>query len=53
MVLHTWTRDLRFHPHVHALVTAGGLAADGSRWVPSDKKYLFPVEAMGALLRAK
>jgi hypothetical protein len=53
MVLHTWTRDLRFHPHVHALVTAGGLAADGSRWVPSDKKYLFPVEAMGALLRGK
>jgi hypothetical protein len=25
MVLHTWTRELRFHPHVHALVTAGGL----------------------------
>ena len=53
MVLHTWTRDLRFHPHVHALVTAGGLAADGSRWVPSRKNYLFPVEVMGALLRGK
>ena len=53
MVLHTWTRDLRFHPHVHALVTAGGLASDGSRWVPSGRKYLFPVEVMGMLLRAK
>jgi hypothetical protein len=53
MVLHTWTRDLRFHPHVHALVTAGGLASDGSRWLPSGRKYLFPVEVMGTLLRGK
>jgi hypothetical protein len=53
MVLHTWTRELRFHPHVHALVTAGGLATDGSRWAPSNRKYLFPVEVMGALLRGK
>jgi len=53
MVLHTWTRDLRFHPHAHALVTAGGLAEDGARWLSSSKKYLFPVEVMGALLRGK
>jgi hypothetical protein len=53
MVLHTWTRDLRFHPHVHALVTAGGLANDESRWVRSGKTYLFPVEVMGTLLRGK
>jgi predicted Zn-ribbon and HTH transcriptional regulator len=53
MVLHTWTRELGFHPHVHALVTAGGLATDGSRWAPSNRKYLFPVKVMGALLRGK
>lgn len=53
MVLHTWTRELRFHPHVHALVTAGGLALDGAHWSPSNRKYLFPVEIMGALLRGK
>ena len=53
MVLHTWTRDLRFHPHVHAIVTAGGLALDGSRWLPSSSKYLFPVKVMGELLRGK
>jgi hypothetical protein len=52
MVLHTWTRDLRFHPHVHALVTAGGLE-ERARWVSSSEKYLFPVEVMGALLRGK
>jgi hypothetical protein len=53
MVLHTWTQALHFHPHVHALVTAGGLALDASRWQPSSSKYLFAVAAMGALLRGK
>src|SRR5690606_14520910 len=31
-VLHTWTRDLSLHPHVHCIVTAGGLAPTG-RWL--------------------
>jgi len=53
MVLHTWTRDLRFHPHVHAIVTGGGLSDDGSRWVPSDEGFLFPFQVMGALFRGK
>jgi predicted Zn-ribbon and HTH transcriptional regulator len=53
MVLHTWTRELHFHPHVHAIVTAGGLSSDGHRWVDSSRRYLFPVEAMGELLRGK
>ena len=53
MVLHTWTRELAFHPHVHAIVTAGGLALDRSRWVASNPEYLFPVKLMGALLRGK
>jgi hypothetical protein len=53
MVLHTWTRKLEFHPHVHAIVTAGGLAHDGARWIATSPKYLFPREAMSALLRGK
>lgn len=53
MVLHTWTRDLRFHPHVHALVTAGGLHVNGSGWVSGSHKYLFPVQVMGSLFRGK
>jgi hypothetical protein len=53
LVLHTWTRDLRFHPHVHVLATAGGLALDGRRFVHARKDYLFPVEVMGRLLRGK
>ena len=52
LVLHTWTRDLGYHPHVHAIVTAGGLAADASRWVPRES-YLFSNKVMGALFRGK
>jgi hypothetical protein len=51
MVLHTWTRDLRFHPHVHAIVTAGGVDASGV-WHPT-KDFLLPVKVMGQLLRGK
>ena len=53
LVLHTWTRELGFHPHLHVLATAGGLALDGSGIVPSGKKYLFPVGMMGKVFRAK
>ena len=31
-ILHTWTRELSFHPHLHCVVTGGGLTADGQRW---------------------
>lgn len=52
-VLHTWTRDLRFHPHLHCVVTGGGLALDGQRWVDSGGKFLFPVKVISALFRGK
>ncbi len=52
-VLHTWTRDLRFHPHLHCVVTDGGLALDANRWVDAGGKYLFPVKVISALFRGK
>ena len=53
-ILHTWTRDLRYHPHVHLLVTAGGLSADGTGWVaPKYGSYLVPVQALSLIFRAK
>jgi len=53
-VLHTWTRALTFHPHVHCIVTGGGLSDDESRWVSSRKqRYLFPVKVMSRLFRGK
>jgi Putative transposase/Transposase zinc-binding domain len=53
LVLHTWTRELTFHPHVHAIVTAGGLALDGSRFCRARRGYLFPVTVMRKLFRGK
>lgn len=52
-VLHTWTRDLRYHPHVHCIVTAGGLSSDGEWRQPKQPSFLFPVRAMGEVFRGK
>jgi len=53
LVLHTWTRKLEFHPHVHGLVTAGGLLEDQSGWKAASETYLFPIDAMRVVFRAK
>jgi hypothetical protein len=52
-VLHTWTRELALHPHVHCIVTGGGLTEDGSKWKSAKKHFFFPVHVMGALFRKK
>lgn len=52
-VLHTWGRNLSYHPHVHYLVPAGALAFDGQQWLASRHNFLVPVRALSALFRAK
>jgi predicted Zn-ribbon and HTH transcriptional regulator len=52
-VLHTWTRELQFHPHIHCVVTGGGLSLDGERWVATRPDFLLPVRVLGALFRGK
>jgi len=52
-VLHTWGRNLSYHPHVHYLVPGGGLAADGQTWLPARKNFLLPVRALSRIFRAK
>ena len=51
-VLHTWTRDLQYHPHVHYIVAGGGLTDDG-RWVASREQFLVHVRPLGVIFRAK
>ena len=51
-VLHTWTRALEHHPHVHMLVPAGGLAKNGE-WRESRKKFLVPVQALSRGFRGR
>ncbi len=50
-VLHTWTGRLDYHPHVHFLVTAGGLSLDGLKWIPSKPGFLVPVKALSRMIR--
>ena len=52
-VLHTWGQNLLLHPHLHCVVTGGGLSPDGARWVPTRKHYLLPVKVLGRLFRGK
>ena len=51
-VLHTWTRALLYHPHVHFIVTGGGLSQD-RRWLAARKDFLVPVKALSPIFRAK
>ena len=53
-VLHTWSRTLEYHPHVHLLVTAGGLTPDGAAWIrPAHPRFLLPGYVLSRLFRAK
>jgi hypothetical protein len=52
-VLHTWGRQLDYHPHIHILVPAGGLSEDGGQWRPSRAQFFVPVEALSPIYRAK
>jgi Putative transposase/Transposase zinc-binding domain len=54
-VLHTWGQQLSFHPHIHCIVSGGGITT-GNEWKEAKKndwKFLFPVKAMSIVYRAK
>ena len=51
--LHTWRRDMGYHPHVHFIVPGGGLSPDRSKWLPSNPEFFVPVEALSPIFRAK
>jgi hypothetical protein len=52
-VLQTWTRDLRYHPHIHYLVPAGAFASVEGRWVRAKGRFLVHVKPLGKLFRGK
>jgi hypothetical protein len=52
-VLHTWSQTLLDHYHLHCIVSGGGLALEGSRWVRTSGHYLFPVQALSPMFRGK
>jgi hypothetical protein len=52
-VLHTWSQQLKIHPHVHCVAPAGGLSPDRARWVCSRKNYFLPKKVLRKIFRGK
>jgi hypothetical protein len=50
-VLHTWGQQLHHHPHLHCVLPAGGLASDGTRWVPCRPHFFLPVRVLSRRFR--
>jgi hypothetical protein len=51
-VLHTWGRQLQYHPHIHYIVPGGGLSEDRTTWRPSRPHFFVPVKALSPIYRA-
>ena len=51
-VLHTWNGQLGFHPHVHILITGGGISSDGEHWEPARGEFLVPVGVLSKKIAA-
>jgi hypothetical protein len=51
-ILHTWGRQLQYHPHIHSIVPGGGLSRDRTTWCPSRANFFVPVTALSPLSRA-
>jgi len=52
-ILHTWSQNLGFHPHIHCVVPAGGLAPDQSAWIPGSPRFFLPKEVLARVFRGK
>jgi hypothetical protein len=52
-VLHTWGRQLQYHPHVHFVIPGGGLSKDRSQWINANGNFLVHVKALSKMYRGK
>ena len=53
-MLQTWTRDLRYHPHVHLLVPGGGLTKHQLRWRRvKDREFFLPQVKLAARFKGR
>jgi Putative transposase/Transposase zinc-binding domain len=50
--LHTWGRQLQYHPHIHYIGPGGGLSEDRTTWRPSRANFFVPVKALAPIYRA-
>jgi hypothetical protein len=52
-VLHSWNQRLQFHPHIHCVIAAGGLAPDHSRWISARRSFFLPIGVLSRVFRGK
>jgi len=52
-ILHTWGQNLLFHPHIHCVVPAGGLAPDRTRWIRGSDRFFLPLKVLQVVFRGK
>lgn len=52
-ILHTWGQNLLDHPHIHCVVTGGGLNKEKTKWIRSRDNYFISVKILGKLFRGK
>ncbi len=52
-VLHTWGRQLQYHPHIHYVVSGGGFDSHDGRWHAADRAFFLPVRALSPIFQAK
>ena len=50
-ILHTWGQTMEFHPHIHSIVTGGGIK--NNKWIQTDKNYLIKVQVLSSLFKEK
>jgi hypothetical protein len=52
-ILHTWNQEMQFHPHLHVVVTGGGLDYSQTAWISSPNNFLVPVRALSKKFQGK
>jgi len=51
-MIHTWSQDLFYHPHIHVVLMAGGLDKI-NKWKKSSKKFFIPVKVLSKVFKYK
>jgi hypothetical protein len=52
-ILHSWSQTVAFHPHLHCVVTGGGLSPERDRWIHCHEKFFLPVPVLSVVFRGK
>jgi len=52
-ILHTWGRQMQYHPHIHYVIAGGGVSADGHKWLSSADNFLVHIRALSAIFKAR